>query len=166
MQTDHIIGALVNTQKQVDGLSRAGLHACGGTFAHSVAQAVVTTGTILEFDTEIRNSGLTKDVTNKLFTVNTPGMFIININWGFSAAATHTLYLRVNGITTNQFTSYGSTVPNYHTGMTMKYLQKGHDISFFMSVGVNVNVNSTPEDSTLESPILQICQVSPKFTDS
>jgi len=164
MPTDNIIGALVNTQRQVDGLSRQPLHACGGTFTHSVTQAVTTAGMNLSFDTPIRNSGLTVDATNKIFTVNTGGMFLINLNWTFSVATNHFLYLLVNGVVISQFTTYG-TNQTYHTGMTMKYLQKNHTLSFNLVSGANTNVNVTAEDANGESPILQICQVSPKFTD-
>jgi len=165
MPTDNIIGALVSTQNQVDHLSRAGLHACGGTFTHSTSQAVVTTGTILQFDTEIRNSGITKDVTNRFFTVNTPGMFVISLAWNFSGAVGNGLYLQVNGVDTNIFVGANATAL-YHSGIFMKYLEKGHEISFRLASGANTNVTVVAEDSAAESPILQISQVSPKFTES
>ena len=165
MTTNKIIGALVNTQNQVDQLSRAGLHACGGTFTHSVAQAVTTTGTVLQFDTEIRNSGLTKDVTNKFFTLNTAGMFVISLAWNFTSAVGHGLYLQVNGVDTNIFVGANATAL-YHSGIFMKYLEKGHQISFRLGSGANTSVTAVAEDSAAESPILQISQVSPKFTNS
>ena len=165
MTINNILSALVSTQKQVDSLSRAGLHAAGGTWTHSVAQSIVTTGTVLAFDTEIRNSGITLDATNKLFTVNTPGMFVISLAWNFSAAVGHALYLRVNGVNTDIFPGNQSTT-TYHSGIFMKYLQKGHEISFFLASGANTTVTAVAEDSAAESPILQISQVSPKFTNT
>lgn len=165
MTTNKLIGALVNTQNQVDQLSRAGLHAAGGTWTHSVAQAVTTAGTVLTFDSEIRNSGITLDATNKLFTVNTPGMFMFCLSWNFSSAVGHGLYLQVNGVRTNIFAGTNATT-TYHTAIFMKYLQKGHVIGFVLSSGANTNVTVVAEDSAAESPILQISQVSPKFTDT
>jgi hypothetical protein len=165
LTTNKIIGALVNTQNQVDQLSRAGLHACGGTFTHSVSQAVTTAGTVLTFDTEIRNSGLTVDATNKIFTVNTGGMFMFSLAWNFSSAVGHGLYLRVNGVNTDIFVGQ-NTSTTYHSGIFMKYLQKNHNVSFFLASGANTNVTAVAEDSIAESPILQISQVSPKFTGS
>lgn len=165
MQTSRIIGALVDTQKQVDGLSRQGLHACGGTWTHSTAQSIITTGTVLTFNTEIRNSGISVDATNQLFTVNTGGMFVINLAFNFSAAVGHALYLRVNGITTDIFVGNNSTT-TYHSSILMKYLQKNHVLSFFLASGANTTIPVVAEDGTAESPILQIAQVSPKFTNS
>jgi hypothetical protein len=163
MPTDDIIGALVSTQRQVDGLSRQPLHACGGTWTHSAIQAVTNAGTVLQFDTEIRNSGITVDATNRLFTVNTGGMFVISLAWNFSAAVGHALYLQVNGITTDIFVGNNSTT-TYHSGILMKYLQKNHVLSFNLASGANTNMTVVAEDSAAESPILQICQISPKIT--
>ena len=157
------IKQISSTQKQLNDLARNPLHACGGTFTHSTTQAVTTAGTVLTFDTEIRNSGITVDATKKIFTVNTGGMFLINLSWTFSVATNHFLYLLVNGVVMSQFTTYG-TNQTYHTGMTMKYLQKNHTLSFNLVSGANTNVSVNPEDSNGESPILQICQVSPRFT--
>lgn len=162
MTTNKIIGALVNTQNQVDQLSRAGLHAAGGTWTHSVAQAVTTTGTVLTFNSEIRNSGITVDATNQIFTMNTGGMFMFCLSWNFSSAVGHGLYLRVNGINTNIFVGQNSTT-TYHSGIIMKYLQKNHEVSFVLASGANTNVTVVAEDGAAESPILQITQVSPKF---
>lgn len=165
MTTNKIIGALVNTQNQVDQISRQGLHAAGGTWTNSVAQAVTTAGTVLTFDTEIRNSGITVDATNRFFTVNTGGMFMFCLSWNFSSAVGHGLYLRVNGLSTDIFVGQNTTA-QYHSGIIMKYLQKNHEISFFLASGANTNVTAVAEDSIAESPILQISQVSPKFTGS
>lgn len=156
---------MVSTQNQVDQLSRAGLHASGGTWTNSVAQAVNTAGTVLTFDSEIRNSGITVDATNKIFTMNTGGMFMFCLSWNFAVAAGHGLYLQVNGVRTNIFVGQNTTT-TYHSGIIMKYLQKNHEVSFVMVSGVNTNVAVVAEDGVAESPILQIAQVSPKFTGS
>ena len=163
MTTSNIIGALVNTQKQVDSIGRQGLHASGGTWTHSVNQAVVTTGTTLKFDTEIRNSGVGVDATGSFFTIGSAGMYVISLAWSLSAAVGHALYLRVDGVTTDIFPGNQSTT-TYHSGIFMKYLQKNHVLSFFLGVGANTNVTAVAEDAAAESPILQIAQVSPKFT--
>lgn len=165
MQTSRVISALVDTQRQVDGLSRQGLHACGGTWTHSTTQAVTTTGVVVAFDTETRNSGITRDVTNRYFTVNTGGMFVISLAWGFAAAVGHGLYLQVNGVNVDLFPGNQSTT-TYHSGIFMKYLQKNHVLSFFMASGANTTITAVAEDAVSESPILQIAQVSPKFTAS
>lgn len=159
------IKQIASTQRQLDNLSRNPLHFAGGTWTHSVSQAVVTAGTTLAFDTEIRNSGITRDVTNKLFTVNTGGMFVISLAWNLSSAVGHALYLRVNGVSTDIFPGNQSTT-TFHSGIFMKYLQKGHELSFFLGVGANTNVTVVAEDSSAESPILQIAQVSPRITAS
>jgi hypothetical protein len=165
MQINRVIGALVETQKQVDGLSRQGLHAAGGTWTHSAVQSITTTGTVLTFNTEIRNSGISVDATNQFFTVNTGGMFVINLAFNFGAAVGHALYLRVNGVTSDIFVGNNSTT-TYHSSILMKYLQKNHVLSFFLASGANTTIPVVAEDGAAESPILQICQVSPKFTSS
>jgi hypothetical protein len=157
------IKQIASTQRQLDNLSRNPLHFAGGTWTHSVSQAVVTAGTVLAFDTEIRNSGITLDATNKIFTVNTGGMFMFSLAWNFSAAVGHALYLRVNGVSTDIFVGQ-NTSTTYHSGIFMKYLQKGHDVSFFLASGANTTVTVVAEDSAAESPILQIAQVSPRIT--
>jgi len=159
------IKQISSTQKQLNDLSRNPLHACGGTFTHSVSQAVTTAGTVLTFDTEIRNSGLTVDATNKIFTVNTGGMFMFCLAFNFSGAVGHALYLVVNNVITDIFVGNNSTT-TYHSSMFMKYLQKNHEISFRLASGANTNVTSVAEDSAAESPILQIAQVTPRFTAS
>lgn len=159
------IKQISSTQKQLNDLARNPLHACGGTFTHSTTQAVTTTGTVLTFDTEIRNSGITVDATNKIFTMNTGGMFMFCLAFNFASAVGHGLYLRVNGVNTDIFVGNNATT-TYHSSILMKYLQKGHEISFVLSSGANTNVTSVAEDSAAESPILQIAQVSPRFTAS
>jgi len=165
MPTDDIIGALVHTQRQVDGLSRQPLHACGGTWTHNATQSVTTTGTVLTFNTQIRNSGISVDATNKFFTVNTGGMFVISLAWNFGGAVGHALYLQVNGVNTDIFVGNNSTT-TYHSGIFMKYLQKNHVLSFRLASGANTTVTVVAEDDAAESPILQIAQVTPKFTGS
>jgi hypothetical protein len=163
MPTDDIIGALVHTQRQVDGLSRQPLHACGGTWTHSATQSITTTGTVLTFNTQIRNSGISVDATNRYFTVNTGGMFVINLVFNFTAAVGHGLYLQVNGVDTDIFVGNNSST-TYHSGIIMKYLQKNHVLSFRLASGANTTLPVVAEDAAAESPILQICQVSPKFS--
>lgn len=166
MTTNKIIGALVNTQNQVDQLSRAGLHACGGTFRHSTAQSILTTGTALTFDTEIRNSGLTVDATNKQFTVNTGGMFVISLSFLINLNVNFIIRMEVNGINTNIMDATPTGLSLARTAMIMKYLQKNHVLSFTAFTATNCSILPVTEDATNESPILQICQVSPKFKGS
>ena len=163
MPTDDIIGALVSTQRQVDGLSRQPLHACGGTWTHNATQSITTTGTVLAFNTQLRNSGISVDATSKFFTVNTGGMFVMSLAFNFSGAVGHALYLQVNGVTTDIFVGTNATA-TYHSSIFMKYLQKNHVLSFLLFSGGNTTLPVVAEDGTAESPILQIAQVSPKFT--
>lgn len=164
MTTNKIIGALVNTQNQVDQLIRNPLHACGGTFRHSTAQSILTTGSALTFDTEIRNSGLTVDATNKQFTVNTGGMFIISISFFINLNVNFIIRMEVNGINTNVMDATPTGLSQSRTAIIMKYLQKNHVLTFTAYTATNCSILAVAEDLATESPILQICQVSPKFT--
>lgn len=153
----------MSTQRQVDGLSRQTLHACGGTWTHNATQSILTTGTVLTFNTQLRNSGITVDATSRFFTVNTGGMFVISLAFNLGAAVGHALYLVVNGVDTDIFVGNNSTT-TYHSGIFMKYLQKNHQLSFRLASGANTTLPVVAEDAAAESPILQIAQVSPKFT--
>jgi hypothetical protein len=157
------IKQISSTQKQLNDLSRNPLHACGGTFTHSTTQSIGAAGALLTFNTDIRNSGITVDATRQLFTVNTGGMFMVSLALAFNTLAVQAVSLLVNGIATDRLVVNSTNNTVGQSSIFMKYLQKNHVLSFKLDPNVAVVVQSNAEDALNESPILQICQVSPKF---
>lgn len=153
------------TQKQLNDLSRNPEHVNAGVFRHSAVQGLTAGTTIVAWDTDIRNIGITWDVTRKIFTLNSTGMYIINTTTYTSSAANMIGILYVNGIQQQIFSkNYFSVNDQAHNHTTVGYFNKDDELQIgFQASGV-VNLAVRTGSASFLSPYLYIAQLTPRFS--
>lgn len=156
---------MVDTQKQLDALSRNPQHFSGGVFTHSTTMSIGIGFTITTWDTDVRNSGITWNVARNALTINSAGLYAIQTSVWTSAAANLLGGLWVNGAGTMMAAkNYFASTDQAHTHHWMYYLEKNDVVSIYFQATGAVTLTNRAIGTSWISPYLFIAQISPKFT--
>jgi hypothetical protein len=160
-----LIKQLSSTQKQLNDLSRNSEHVNAGVFRHTAAQSITTGTTILTWDTVIRNIGITWDATNKIFTLNSTGLYIITTTTFVSTAVNMVGILYVNGVQQQVFAkNYLSGADQAHTHTTVGYFNKDDELQIGVQASAASTITVRAHASSFLSPFLYIAQLTPRFS--
>lgn len=162
------IKQIADTQKQLDALSRNPMHFSGATYTRSTTLALTAASqVILSFDTTVRESGITKDGTNSIFTINSAGLYMIAVNYALTSNTETSILPYVNGASnvTKFANSYAPTFGSTASACGMLYLNKNDQLRISIYSSGNTTLTVVGENSAGGmSPYLYIAQISPKFT--
>ena len=160
-----LIKQMSATQKQLNHLSRNPEHANAGVFRHTASQSITTGTTILTWDTVIRNIGITWDVTNKIFTLNSTGMYMITTTTFVSTAVNMVGILYVNGTQQQVFAkNYLSGLDQAHTHTTVGYFNKNDELQIGVQASAASTITVRTGASSFLSPYLYVVQLTPRFS--
>ena len=147
---------LIALQKQVDVQTNVEIPSAALTLTRSATLAITTAGTTITWQTERRNQGFTWSGTD--ITIPTAGYYVLNLSY---TATAHTAFMRliVNGTTTGFFASSALSSATQAFTVT-RYFATSDIVRTQVLPSVNVTVAVNAENTTGESPILHIVQLS------
>lgn len=157
---------LSDTQKQLNDLSRNPIHFSGGVYTRSTTLALTAGVTAtLSFDTTVRESGITKEAGNQIFTINSTGLYYIAVNYALNTNTESSILPNVNGVgnVTKFANSYASPFGSVASACGMLYLNKNDELRISIYSAANSTLQVNAENGASMSPFLYIVQVSPRF---
>jgi len=162
MSKSKVIQALSQTQKQVNDISRIPLYTCGATITHSVTRTLTGAAQILPFDTVIRTSGIAWNGTT--WTVGASGMYALHLSFVTGAAVGCFIQITLDGLPTSPVATFTSAQAGTTQAFNLiRYFTTGQTVSIILNFGTGTTMFKTNEGLTGESPILTICQLTPKI---
>lgn len=160
------IKQMADTQRQLDALSRNPIHFSGAVYTRSTTLALTAGATAtISFDTTVRECGITKDVGNQIFTIDSTGLYYIAVNYALSTNTESSILPNVNGVTnvTKLANSYASPFGSIASACGMLYLNKNDELRIAIYSAANSTLQVNAENGASMSPFLYIVQLSPKF---
>ena len=127
------------------------------TLTRSATLAITTAGTIITWQTEVRNQGFTWSGTT--ITMPTTGFYGISATI-FSTATNFSTWftLGVNGVAVS-FMTQDATAVNRHTAYIQRYFTKDDAVTLTLTPNVNFTLNLVAEGSANESPYIHFVQL-------
>jgi len=143
-------------RSDVQSLARIERPSAALTLTRSASLAITTAGTLITWQTEVRNQGFTWSTTD--ITIPTAGYYAIQTFFQTSANVTLFTQRVVNTVNLGYF-GYSSTVINYHPATMVRYFATGDTLQIRVVPSSNVNITVVAENSNNESPLLHITQL-------
>lgn len=126
------------------------------TLTRTATLAITTAGTLITWQSEIRNQGFTWSGTN--ITIPTSGYYTIFIAYRASANATVYASLVVNTVTVARMSASPGN-QNRLSNTAMRYFTTGDTLAVGFDTVANFTLNVNAENAADESPILHIVQL-------
>lgn len=147
----------INTRNKVDTLARVETPAAVLTLTRSATLAITTAGTIITWQTEVRNRGFSWSGTT--ITIPTTGYYGISATI-FSTATNFSTWfvLNVNTVAVS-FMTTDNTAVNRHTAYIQRYFTTGDAVTITLTPNVNFTLNLVAEGSANESPYIHFVQL-------
>lgn len=154
--SDSIINNLATQQNAIQALQRTETPAACLTLTRTATLAITTAGTLITWQTEIRNNGFTWSGTS--ITIPTTGYY--NISFNYVASANVVTYIRINvgGV----FLLDMPAAPGNRTRQSVtftRYYTAADVITITVDTVTNHTMNVNAENSASESPIFHILQL-------
>ena len=127
------------------------------TLTRTSSFAVTTAGTVLIWQSVIRNRGFTWDGTSTV-TIPTDGFYLFQTRFSTGTNVTFFTNLIINTVLIG-YIGNTEVATNYHIATHMRYMVKGDTITVRVQPSVNATVNVSNENTLLESPLLHIVQL-------
>ena len=127
------------------------------TLTRSATLAITTAGTVITWQTEVRNQGFTWSGTT--ITIPTAGYYAVQLALGTTGSQGMAFTRIVNGVTIGGFVGLFSAT-NYFSGQATAYYATGDALQIRLVPGANTTVTQVAEFAATESPILHIVQLS------
>ena len=146
--------------RQLETLQRNETPFAAITLTRSSTLAITTAGTTITWQTQTRGIGITWSGTD--ITIPTAGYYAINFSYASGTTHTALARLNVNGTITGLFaSSYATqvTATGTHTFTHMRYFATGATVQINVLPSANVTISVVSENSSNESPILHIVQL-------
>ena len=150
-----LINNLASTMADTQALQRVETPGACLTLTRSATLAITTAGTTITWQTETRANGITWATTD--ITIPTAGYYVLNLSY---TATAHTAFMRliVNGTTTGFFAA--SALSSATQAFTVaRYFATGDVVRTQVLPSSNVTIAVNAENTTGESPILHIVQL-------
>ena len=127
------------------------------SLTRSASLSITTAGTIITWQTEVRNQGFTWSGTT--ITIPTTGFYGISATI-FSTATNFSTWftLGVNGVAVS-FMTQDITSVNRHTAYIQRYFTKDDAVTLTLTPNVNFTLNLVAEGSANESPYIHFVQL-------
>jgi len=127
------------------------------TLTRSATLAITTAGTVITWQTEVRNQSFTWSGTT--ITIPTAGYYAVQLALGTTGSQSMAFTRIVNGTTIGGFVGLFSAT-NYFSGQATAYYATGDALQIRLVPGANTTVTQVAEYAATESPILHIVQLS------
>ena len=146
---------LQSLQKQVNVQTNIETPSAALTLTRSATLAFTTAGTIITWQTEIRNQGFTWSGTT--ITIPTSGYYALTCSL---AANTNFAFVNIDINGVQCYAMYGQST-QYFNGTTTRYFTTGDVVKIVARAASNgtINVNSEGASASGDSPILHIVQL-------
>ena len=154
--SDSFLTSLQRQNAAVADLTRQERPAAALTLTRSATLAIVTTGTVITWQTQTRGQGITWSGTT--ITIPTAGYYLIQTLLGTSANVTMYSQLIINTVNVGYY-AYTWTATTYHVGSIMRYFATGDTVQINVIPSANVNITQTTETVSNASPWLHITQL-------
>lgn len=154
--SDSIINNLATQQNAIQALQRTETPAACLTLTRTTTLAITTAGTVITWQTEIRNNGFTWSGTS--ITIPTTGYY--NIAFNYSASVSVVTYIRINvagAFLLDMPTSPGNRTR--HAVTFTRYYTAADVITITVDTTTNHTMNVNAENVAAESPIFHILQL-------
>lgn len=159
--SDSFLSDYIMTRQRVDQLER--IEAGGGagstylTIRRTTTQSITTAGTIVSWESEVRNSGFTWSAGTAI-TIPSAGYYVIDMAFSFNLASIVNVDLLVGGTATNRFANfYGSGTANRI--IAMRYFSASDSVEVKMTSVSNRTLQVVAYGSAEESPHLHIVRI-------
>jgi hypothetical protein len=153
-----ILNALVDTRNTVAEIQSTDEVGAVLTLTRTAVQSITTAGTALVWQSEIRGYQITWSGSE--ITMPASGWYHISVALGHDSLNDLLYRLSVNGVLVQIASGIGDVNRGGSSAHFMRYFAEGDVIQINVLPSANVNITATAEGSTIESPILNIVQLS------
>ena len=126
------------------------------TLTRSASLAITTAGTLITWQTEVRNQGFTWSTTD--ITIPTAGYYAVQTFLQTSASVNLTTQRVINGTIIGLYVNSSNTT-TYHPAVMVRYFATGDVLQIRVIPSSNVNITVSAEGAVAESPLLHIAQL-------
>ncbi|CAB5218315.1 hypothetical protein UFOVP214_1, partial [uncultured Caudovirales phage] len=151
-----IINNLATNINAIQALQRVETPAACLTLTRSATLAITTAGTIITWQAETRNNGITWSGTT--ITIPTSGYYGISSSVTATANFSTWFVLNVNGVAVS-FMATDSTAVTHHSAYYQRYFTTGDTVTLSLFPNINTTLSVIAEGVANESPILHIVQL-------
>lgn len=153
------LDALARTRRTVAEIQSTDVHGAVLTLTRTSDLAITTAGTIITWQQEVRRYQVAWAGT--VITIPSSGWYIISVSWATSAAvASMIAELYSNGVVVQDDERALPAGRNVSLFLFMRYFATGDAVQIAMRPSANVNLLARPENGNIESPLLNIVQLS------
>ena len=142
--------------RRTDILERVEAPAAALTLTRAATLAIVTTGTTITWQSEVRNRGFNWSGTD--ITIPTGGFYVMQVSYATTGTVTMSTQITVNG-TRLGYIGFQQVATNFFQSTFLRYFATGDviQISAFPSVNTTISVNA--EGAINYSPFISITQI-------
>ena len=126
------------------------------TLTRSATLAIVTTGTLITWQSETRNRNF--NWSGDTITIPTSGYYTVQTFLQTAANVTMFTQRQINGTNIGYF-GWSPVVVNYHVGTMVRYFSTGDTLQIRVAPSANTTLNVAVDGVSNESPILHIAQI-------
>ena len=126
------------------------------TLTRSASLAITTAGTLITWQTEVRNQGFTWSTDT--ITMPTTGYYAVQAFIQTSGNVTLFTQRQINGTNIGYFGNSPIST-NYHVATMVRYFTTGDTLQIRVVPNANVSINVAADGAVAESPFLHIAQL-------
>lgn len=142
--------------KQVNVQTNIEIPSAALTLTRSATLAITTAGTVITWQTEVRNQGFTW--SGDTITIPTSGYYAVQTFLQTAANVTMFTQRQVNGTNIGYF-AWSPVVVNYHAGAMTRYFSTGDTLQIRVAPSANTTLNVAADGTANESPFFHIAQL-------
>ncbi len=153
---DSLLSSVRQNRLAVADLARQERPGAALTLTRSATLAITTAGTVITWQTEVRNAGFTWSGTD--ITMPTAGFYAMQVSYATTGSVTMSTQITVNS-TRLGYIGFQQVATNYFQSTYLRYFATGDviQISAFPSANTTISVNA--ENVINASPFISITQL-------
>lgn len=151
-----ITNNLASVMSEVQDLQRVETPGACLTLTRSATLAITTAGTLITWQTEVRNNGFTWSTTD--ITMPTAGFYAMQVSYATVATVTMSTQITVNG-TRLGYIGFQQVATNYFQSTYLRYFATGDVIQITAFPSANTTLSVNAENVINYSPFISITQL-------
>jgi hypothetical protein len=154
-----ILNATIDNQLKIADIETAEEAGAVLTLTRTAVQAITTAGTTIVWQSEIRGYQITWSGAS--ITIPATGWYAMDISLRFSAAVNNAVVnISANGVNVGAYNLIGDVDRQGNRVSMMRHFAESDTLQIVVTPSANVNIEANAENTTFESPILNIVQLS------